>query len=107
PPSAAAPRRAAQRPCRPPSRRGSPVGPLFDHLIGPQPERRRDREPEGFGGLEVDDQLELGGLLHGHVGGLGGLEEVVPVPRRSLGGSDYAAAVRHQSAPPSAYSRKG
>ena len=36
---------------------------LFDHLIRPQEERLRDREPERLGGLEVDYQLELSGLL--------------------------------------------
>src|SRR6266851_30705 len=29
----------------------------IDHLIRPLQERRRDREAEGLGGLEVDDQL--------------------------------------------------
>jgi hypothetical protein len=32
---------------------------LLDHLIRPQQERRRDRQAEHLGGLEVDDQLEL------------------------------------------------
>ena len=36
---------------------------LFDHLIRPQQQRRRDGEAEGAGGLEVDDQLEFGRLL--------------------------------------------
>jgi hypothetical protein len=42
-------------------------GSLLDHLIRPAQQRWRDREPEGFGGLEVDDQLELGGLLNGEL----------------------------------------
>ena len=29
----------------------------FDHLVGAGEERGRDRQAEGFGGLEVDDQL--------------------------------------------------
>jgi hypothetical protein len=36
---------------------------LFDHLIRPLQERLGDREAEGLGGLEVDDQFELGGLF--------------------------------------------
>jgi len=36
---------------------------LFDHLIRPLQERLGDGQAEGLGGLEVDDQLELGGLL--------------------------------------------
>src|ERR1700730_10465866 len=46
------------------------VAGLLDHLIRPLQERRRDREAEGLGGLEVDHQLELGRLLDGEVAGL-------------------------------------
>ena len=35
----------------------------LDDLIRPLEERRRDRQAEGLGGLEVDDQLELRRLL--------------------------------------------
>src|SRR6266851_4683654 len=40
---------------------------LLNDFIRPLQQRRRDRQPEGLGGLEVDDQLELRGLLHRHV----------------------------------------
>jgi hypothetical protein len=36
---------------------------LFDYLVGAQQERFRDRKPECFGGLEIDDKFELGWLL--------------------------------------------
>ena len=36
---------------------------LLDHLIRPLQQRLGDRQAEGLGGLEVDDQLELRGLL--------------------------------------------
>jgi hypothetical protein len=36
---------------------------LLDHLIGSAQQRRWDRQAEGFGGPEVDDQFELGWLL--------------------------------------------
>jgi hypothetical protein len=48
---------------------------LLDHLVRPQEERLRDRQPERFRGLEVDDQFELRGLLDGKVSGLGALED--------------------------------
>jgi hypothetical protein len=35
----------------------------FDDLISPKEERRRDRQTDRLGGLEVDDQLEFGRLL--------------------------------------------
>jgi len=44
---------------------------LLDHLIRPLQERRRERQTEGLGGLEIDDQLELRRLLEGEIGGLG------------------------------------
>ncbi len=31
---------------------------LLDHLIRPLQERRRDRQAEGLGGLQVDDELD-------------------------------------------------
>ena len=42
---------------------------LYD-LIRPKQQRRRDREAEELGGLEIKDQLELRGLLHGELSGL-------------------------------------
>jgi hypothetical protein len=42
---------------------------LADHLVGPEG-RRRDGEARCLSGLEVDDQLECGGLLHGQGGAL-------------------------------------
>src|SRR4249920_2641767 len=35
---------------------------LLDHLIGTDKQRGRERDAERLGGLEVDDQLELGRL---------------------------------------------
>ena len=58
---------------------------LLDHLIRPLQERRRDRQTEGLGGLEVDDQLERRRLLHWEVGGLGAAENLV-VRTRPHGG---------------------
>src|SRR5262247_2938071 len=46
----------------------------FDHLVGAADKRQRDREAERSGSLEIDDQLDLGGLLHGQVSRLFTLE---------------------------------
>ena len=43
---------------------------LLDDLVCADEHRLRDREPECLRRLEVDDQLELGRLLDGKVGGL-------------------------------------
>src|SRR5437879_6111943 len=42
-----------------------PCAHLLDHLVRLEKEHRGDGEAERLGGLEVDDQLELRGLLHG------------------------------------------
>ena len=55
------------------------AGASLDHVIRPLQERLRDLQPEGLGGLEVDDQLELCGLLDGQVGGLGAFEDLVDI----------------------------
>src|SRR5215211_5396917 len=41
---------------------------LFDHLVGAAAQRQRNSDAERLGGLEVDDQLDLGGLLHRKIG---------------------------------------
>ena len=54
---------------------------LSDHLIRLEQECRGEREPERLGSLEVEDQLELGRLLHGQVAGLGALENLIHIER--------------------------
>src|SRR4030095_5556040 len=53
--------------------------PSFDHLVRPQQQRLRGREAKGFRGLEVDDQLELRGLLDGEVCGFDSFEDFIHV----------------------------
>src|SRR5262245_24026851 len=82
---------------------------LLDHVVGLEQQRRRDRQAEGPGRLEVEAQLELGRLLDGQLGGLGPLEDPVdgeggaPVELALLGpvaheapGHDEAADSEHR-----------
>ena len=57
----------------------APAGRSLDQLIRPPQQRRRDRQAERLGGLHVDDQHELGGLLDGQVSRFGALEDLADV----------------------------
>ena len=52
---------------------------LFDHLVGAEDKRLRNREAEHFGGLEIKNQFELSWLLDGKIGRLGTFEYFVHV----------------------------
>src|SRR6266849_1907212 len=58
-------------------------GRSLNDLIRPLQERRRDRQAEGLGGLEVDDKVELRRLFYGQVARLTALEDPIDVPRGS------------------------
>src|SRR5215831_5908739 len=60
--------------CEPPSRFTS-----LDHLVGEQQERLRDRQAERLGGGQVDDEIELGGLLDRDVTRLRPAENLVNI----------------------------
>jgi hypothetical protein len=40
------------------------VAKLFDHLVGGDKQSLRHGDAERFGGFQINDQLELGRLLH-------------------------------------------
>src|SRR5438128_4903141 len=69
-----------------------PVRRLLDHLIRPQQQRRRQRQAEGLGGLEVDAEPKLGGLLHRQIGRHRSLENLVDIGCRA------AKQIRHVNA---------
>src|SRR5467141_2922343 len=54
-------------------------GELFDRLVGGREELRRNFETEGFRSFEVDDQLELCGLLDGKVCGARSIENATHI----------------------------
>src|SRR5437867_10182089 len=51
------------------SRSRADVDPLFDDVIRSQQQRRRERQAERPGRLEIDHELKLGRLLDGEIGG--------------------------------------
>ena len=53
----------------------------FDHVVGAAEQRLRDGQAEGFGGFDVDHQLELGGLLDREVCRFCTLQNLVHVVR--------------------------
>src|SRR5438552_17898977 len=57
--------------------------PSLNDLVRPLQQRRRDRQPERLGGLEVDHQLELRRLLNGEVARFGALQDLVDEDRRA------------------------
>src|SRR6266478_8134839 len=70
----------------------------LDHLIGAAEERNRYREAKRLGGLHVDDQLDLGGLLDRQVGGLLALENPASVDAGQTELVRTVASVAHQAA---------
>src|SRR5262245_34633157 len=58
-----------------------PVSParLLNHLICQEEQRWGNRDPKPLSGFEVQDQLELCGLLHGQVRGLGSLQDAIHI----------------------------
>src|ERR1051325_7810495 len=51
-------------------------GRSLDHLVGARQEGLRDRQAERLGGLQIDHQLEFGGLFDRQIGRLGALEDL-------------------------------
>ena len=100
--------RAARRMAR--SRRGRRAAEQRDELA--PPDRRAHSitssarassvggtvEPERLGGLEVDDERELGRLLDRQVGGLGALEDLVDIDGGALVHVLVARPIGHQAA---------
>src|SRR5438876_4471746 len=70
--------------------------PSLDDLVRPNENRLRDRQAERLGGLEVDHEFELSGLLDGEIGGFCALEDLVDVPCCAPNHVDSARTVRDE-----------
>src|SRR3954471_3330090 len=71
---------------------------LFDDFIGAYEKRLWNSDAERIGSLEVDKQLELGGLLDGQVCRLCTLQYPVHIGRGAAKQVSIAWAVTHQAA---------
>ena len=71
---------------------------LFDHLVGAAEQEGWHGETERLRSLEVDDQLELRGLLYRQVGWLFALEDAAGVDASKTERVRITASVAHQAA---------
>jgi len=70
---------------------------LFDHLVGACYQRGRDGEAERLRRLEIDHQLEFGGLYHRQISGLGPLQDLASVDACLSISVGNTASVTHQT----------
>src|SRR5262249_20511183 len=77
----------------------TPVCPvcLLDHLVHAEQERRRYRNPKRLGSLEIDHQLERGGLLHRQIRRFGALQDAIYVGRDTPLDGGAARVIRHEA----------
>src|SRR5215813_11250841 len=72
------------------------VSGLFDHFVGADEDRWRDRQAEFFCSLKIDRWHEFGWLFDRQIGGCVALEDLVHIPRGLPETVDRIGAVRHQ-----------
>ena len=70
----------------------------LDHLVGDGKESRRHLDAERPGGLQVDDELELGRLHDRQIGRLGALEDVAGIDAHLTITVREVGSIAHQAA---------
>jgi hypothetical protein len=70
---------------------------LSDHLGRLEEDGWGNGQPQGLGGLQVDDQLERGGLLDGQVGEFGAFQDLVHIGGGAVLVRRRARPVRHEA----------
>jgi hypothetical protein len=88
---------STQSACLKRARTGNPAASL-DDFVGRGQQRRRNGEAEGFGGLEVDDQLETRRLLDRQIAGLCAFQDLVDVADRAAEIIEEIRSIREKQA---------
>src|SRR6516225_7109603 len=74
-----------------------PSTPSFKHLVGAARHGQRDSDPERFGGPEVEEQFNFGGLLNGQIGRLVALENSPSISADQTVVFRFTTAITHQT----------
>src|SRR5215470_13306297 len=83
-----------------PSCRGTPAVCSLDHFVGTGKQRLGNREAEGLGGREVDDEIELRRPFYRQIARLRALENLIDIACRAAEHVRNAYAVGHEAAIP-------
>src|SRR3954447_14382345 len=70
----------------------------LDNFVGGGQQQWRNGEAEGFGGLQIDDQLETRGLLDRQIAGLCAFEDLVDIADRAAKMIGKIRSIRQQQA---------
>src|SRR5262245_40523279 len=70
----------------------------LNHTVCSPQQRRRNRQSDRLRRLQIDDQIELGGLLDGQVARIGALQDLVHIRGRPSPPVGGACSIRHETA---------
>src|SRR5262245_16523008 len=73
------------------------LAPSFEHLVSTRKQRLRNRDTQRLRCLQIDEEIELGRLLHGQVAGVGPLEDLVHTGGSTAPNIGCARPIRHEA----------